>query len=174
MSFGDVLNEWESIKRDVRTRKDSIASPAKPEPRGIEDDFRAYLNRHGIVDKDLEIDAEESAADLERAEARRLKNMKPEASIDLHGVTEEEIPSRLGAFLDSARRDGLRKVLVIHGKGNHSEGEPVLLRAVARFLEKYPFSGRTGTSPRANGGAGATWVILKVGRISLPGLKGPE
>jgi DNA-nicking Smr family endonuclease len=55
----------------------------------------------------------------------------------------------------------MEKVLLIHGKGNHSEGEAVLKRAVLQFIEKCPYAGESGQPNVELGGNGATWVLLK-------------
>ena len=82
-----------------------------------------WLRRYGVFDKDK---------DFERAENKRkytsaaeLKNLPVEAQIDLHGLTREEAWIRLGAFISECSSRRLKKVLIVHGKGNHSEEEPV-------------------------------------------------
>ena len=60
-----------------------------------------------------------------------------------------------------ARARGLSKVLLIHGKGNHSPGQPVLERVVRNFLEKCPHTGAFGKADRKRGGQGATWVRIR-------------
>jgi DNA-nicking Smr family endonuclease len=164
MSFGDILSEWESVKRQERDRR---AVPTASSPPSYEDDLRAYLNRHGIVDKDAD-DEEDGRSPRERAEA--LRRMRPQASLDLHGLTREEALRRLALFLEQALRGGLAKVLIIHGKGAHSKGEAVLERAVASFLEGHPAAGMRGHPGREQGGRGATWVALRQkDRNALPG-----
>ena len=56
---------------------------------------------------------------------------------------------------------GAEKVLVVHGKGNHSEGESVLKRTTREFVERCPFAGESGQAEVRLGGSGATWVALK-------------
>jgi DNA-nicking Smr family endonuclease len=164
MSFGDILNEWESVKREDRERK--TASPkaaAELPPSSANEDFIAYMNRHGVADKDAGLDGEEDADKRRRSDSGRLRKMRPEASVDLHGLTETDAMRRLGIFLEDARRSGFRKVLIVHGKGMHSDAEPVLARAVARFLERWPAAGMSGKADKRDGGSGATWVVLKEG-----------
>jgi DNA-nicking Smr family endonuclease len=54
-------------------------------------------------------------------------------------------------------------VLVIHGKGMHSEGEPVLGRTARRVIEASPWTGGYGPAERSQGGSGALWVAVKRG-----------
>ncbi|MCF6334320.1 MAG: Smr/MutS family protein [Spirochaetales bacterium] len=117
------------------------------------------------------LDTDNRWADFERIDHSRvtnsrdhrsfLKRLSPEAEIDLHGRTTEESEYLLSEFLKSAVKKGLRKVLIIHGKGIHSSGVPVLAAWVRQYLEVSPVCGETGHPDKRDGGSGATWVILK-------------
>lgn len=118
-----------------------------------------WLRRYGVFDKDK---------DFERAENKRkytsaaeLKNLPVEAQIDLHGLTREEAWSRLDAFISECSSRRLKKVLIVHGKGNHSEEEPVLKNLVRSFIERDKRLGTSGHPCGVDGGSGATWVIIR-------------
>ena len=87
--------------------------------------------------------------------------MRPQAEIDLHGMTLEKAYSALVTFFDEAVRRRYQKVLIIHGKGNHSGGGAVLAPFVRSYLEKHKRAGECGHPKNADGGTGSTWVILK-------------
>ena len=101
------------------------------------------------------------------ARRKRLLRKSPEATIDLHGLTRDEAWDALTVFFDDAKNKGLEKVLVIHGKGNHSTaGAPdtgVLKRMVRDFIERCSFAGESGYSNGHSGGEGSSWVLLKNG-----------
>ena len=90
-----------------------------------------------------------------------LRKLPPEAEIDLHGKTTEESEHLLYSFLKGSSKRGLRKVLIIHGKGKHSKSGPVLGMWVKHYLESSSICGETGHPDKRDGGSGATWVILK-------------
>ena len=90
-----------------------------------------------------------------------LRKLHPEAEIDLHGKTIDESETLLSMFIKESSGRGLRKVLIIHGKGNHSQSGPVLGLWVKHFLESSSLCGETGHPDKRDGGTGATWVILK-------------
>jgi len=93
---------------------------------------------------------------------RALRRMEPQERLDLHGLTVEEARRRADEFLRAAQATGLRKVLIIHGKGNHSEGGRAVLKSSIRdYLASHPLTGETGVPDRAQGGEGAVWVILR-------------
>ena len=93
--------------------------------------------------------------------SRNLRDLEPQATLDLHGMNSREAERALNNFVLECRRRGIRKILIIHGKGHHSQGEPVLQRVVRRFLEKSPHTGASGPAERRHGGRGATWVIVR-------------
>ena len=117
------------------------------------------------------LDSEESWNDFEKdvpevnsskSELRSLlRRLPPEDEIDLHGRTIIEAEHLLSDFIKQSKKNGLRKVLIIHGKGNHSKGGPVLPSWVKSYLETCPLCGESGSPDKRDGGRGATWVILK-------------
>ncbi len=92
---------------------------------------------------------------------KEIKRVKTDAVIDLHGMTIKEAEEALNFFFDHAYRSGFKKVIIIHGKGNHSRNGPVLKDWVKKYLSLCRKAGRTGTPGRNQGGTGATWVMIK-------------
>jgi len=135
MNFGDILDKWE------KQRPSGGDSP--------DGDIQA---------KDTEEIIKQTGAQEKR---RRLRNKKPDAELDIHGQTRDEAWLALETFFNNAREKELEKVLIIHGKGNHSADEPVLKRVVMDFIERCPFAGESGRGKASAGGEGATWVLLK-------------
>jgi len=115
-------------------------------------------NGADIYDKDKETG---NTADTPQERRSRLRNKKPEAELDIHGLTRGEAWQALDGFFEEAKRNRLEKILIIHGKGNHSAGEAVLKRVVTEFIEHCPFAGESGRNKATAGGEGATWVLLK-------------
>lgn len=108
------------------------------------------------VDKDAPPQA--PAALPSRAEMERTR---PDDELDLHGMLQEEALSALRYFLRESRLEGHRKVLVIHGKGLHSENRKgVLKEAVQQALLKDRNVAAWGEAGRKEGGRGASWVWL--------------
>jgi DNA-nicking Smr family endonuclease len=120
--------------------------------------------RRGPNNRGYDTDSGGPAAD-ERAEAlarrRKLRSKRPDAVLDLHGLTRDEAWRSLEDFFRAGKQRGLEKLLVIHGKGNHSPEGSVLGRTVRDFIERCPFAGESGRGDAASGGSGATWVLLK-------------
>lgn len=171
MDFGDILDEWDREtaksrgkpkKRSPGNSNDDISTSASSNKRSQElpvaNPMDVWLRRYGITDKDAEPETGEEPAHIRR---RRLRAMRCEARIDLHGLTRDDAWIRLEAFFADCVSRNLEKVLIIHGKGTHSDDDPVLRRMVQIFIEKHPHAGESGYSPKGEGGSGSTWVILK-------------
>jgi DNA-nicking Smr family endonuclease len=145
MDFGKILDQW-----------DKSAGP--------------------FYDKDAASLSGGSADNRASAAFRRKKLLRksPDAIIDLHGLTRDEAWDALAGFFNDAKNRGLEKVLVIHGKGNHSgengSSDTGVLKKLARdFIERCPFAGESGYSDGRSGGEGSSWVLLKENRLTVPG-----
>jgi DNA-nicking Smr family endonuclease len=131
--FGDILDAWErgSARR-------SGAQAGKGE---------------------LPSDAEERAA---RARAKaRLEAMRPERTLDLHGMDREQAAEAVQEFILRARADGLEKIALVTGKGRHSVGGGVLKALAMDMLARNRFVESYEEAPREAGGTGALWIVLR-------------
>lgn len=109
---------------------------------------------------------------MDRKAFTRLKRgkSKPEARIDLHGMTAATAHTALTAFLLRAYSDGKRLVLVITGKGKHvDDGDPVprrtgvLRQQLPHWLDQPPLRQivlQTTPAHQRHGGSGAFYVYL--------------
>ena len=154
MDFGDILDKWE--KQHTGSVKGTAVQDGDSEKKANLID--SWLKTNGIYDKDSEDTDRQVEVHDKR---RRLKNKKPEAELDIHGQTRDEAWLSLETFFAESRKNGLEKIQIIHGKGNHSIGEPVLKRTVMEFIEHCPYAGESGRGKASTGGEGATWVLLK-------------
>jgi DNA-nicking Smr family endonuclease len=141
-----------------------VKDRVKPAPSSASVALEAWLAANEVGDKDAvsgcaeETRRSRSGRDLD---SRRLTQLRPQAVLDLHGMTGEEAESAIAGFIEESSRGGLEKVLIIHGKGLHSAGLPVLKRAARRALENHPSAGRFGEAEKADGGSGALWVFIR-------------
>ena len=108
------------------------------------------------------------ASDVSARELRALRTgeRRPEARLDLHGMTRDEALDAAERFVQRSRAGGLRAVLIIHGRGLNSDGgDPVLRPAVLAWLGGAAAT-RAGVmafapAPQRAGGPGATVVLLR-------------
>jgi DNA-nicking Smr family endonuclease len=106
------------------------------------------------------------APGVSRSQAAELRAGKVhvEETLDLHGDTVERGIQRLRAFLASVSRTR-RCILIVHGRGLHSEhGAPLREAVLAELLG--PLSGYVhvlATASPAHGGEGATCLVFAGG-----------
>ena len=165
MDFGDILEQWDRQQKGqaAYAHKGKNASQDHRKAKNskqTKEQMEAWLDKFGTVDKDEISRQRELHTKLERPSF--LRSLKPQARIDLHYLTQDEAWHKLDAFVASSCAQGLKKILIIHGKGNHTQsGEPVLGEMVRHYIERDERLGQWGHPDRAGGGSGATWVIIK-------------
>ena len=97
--------------------------------------------------------------------ALRRAEPEPEERIDLHGLRRDAAGRLIASRIASARARDLRCVVVIHGRGQSSEGEEAVLRdSLPGWLSKAPcMSDVLAFAPAPNrlGGEGAMLVLLR-------------
>ncbi|MBI3185785.1 MAG: Smr/MutS family protein [Myxococcales bacterium] len=89
----------------------------------------------------------------------------PRAHLDLHGLSRAEAKVALERFVQKARLDGHRSVLVVTGRGLHSKDQlPVLKAGVQGWLSRGRLARQVlafSTARPQDGGAGALYVLLR-------------
>ena len=173
MNMGDILNQWDDMKKKEKaaarekakapqvSHKKANASDVVKQPAPAANPMEVWLRKYGTRDKDKL--AEEHVERTKQQDRNYVLNMRPEACLDLHGLHQDEARIRLDSFITDCKNRGLRKVMIIHGKGIHTQGtDPVLGEVVRRFIESDKRCGTSGhPKNKAEGGTGATWIILK-------------
>lgn len=114
------------------------------------------------------------AAGLQDAQWRRLRRgrIRPDRSVDLHGLRRDPARRRCLAAIEAAVADGERCLLVVHGRGLRSPGPPRLRAALPDWLADPRLAGAVlGFAPARpeDGGPGATYVLLRRRRETPPG-----
>jgi DNA-nicking Smr family endonuclease len=173
--FADEMQGVAPLEPDPRGRLG--APPPSPRPRLSRreaDEAEAYAQLADLVDGEGTFDIADTdeyieglAPGIDRRLLRQLKHgdYAVQAHLDLHGMTRDEARGEVERFIDRARNDGKRCVLLIHGRGHHSKEQiPVLKERLKVWLTR----GRIGravlafaTAQPADGGAGAVCVLLR-------------
>lgn len=83
-----------------------------------------------------------------------------EAKLDLHGMTIEEARTAVSQFLRYCMQERMRVVLIIHGKGHHSE-TPILKNKLNHWLREIKIILAFCSATPIHGSRGATYVLLK-------------
>jgi DNA-nicking Smr family endonuclease len=118
-----------------------------------------HLDRHGVIDKDKD---RPRAPHAQRKNISRGRRGGSRATVNLHGQTEEAAERTLRDWISQCRQTGIAELLVIHGRGLHSD--PVgggILRTLVRMMlenELSPFIRSFSVASPRDGGEGATLV----------------
>lgn len=146
--------------KNLIPKKKTVSQQMEEDSKKKINPMELWLRRYGVVDKDKAIEQYQQNKNMQSHEY--VKNMPVDAYLDLHGMTRDEAWPRLEAFTQDCLRRGMKKIMFIHGKGNHkTDSDPVLGELVRLFIEKNRNLGASGHPNRTQGGSGATWVLLK-------------
>lgn len=120
------------------------------------------------------IKAQPVAMDRKSFKQLQRGKLKPDARIDLHGMTLDRAHDRLNRFVMTAHGQGKRLLLVITGKGKHRDDEGpipvrvgVLRHQVPEWLRQQPLSSvilQVTQAHISHGGEGAYYVYLRRSR----------
>jgi len=100
-----------------------------------------------------------------------------QAHIDLHGLGVEEARIVFEDFLRESVIRNRRSLLVIHGRGLSSQGEPVLKAKVTEWLTRGPWRKWViaySSARLCDGGAGATYILLRTRPVTKSQKKSPS
>jgi DNA-nicking Smr family endonuclease len=151
MDFKEILEQWESTPDGKKAADDSRFSHMVREK---EEGLKQSSHR-----------SKAGSYRTGRASLGQLKSMRPQAELDLHGVTGNEARVLVNNFLSESVGNHLQKVRIVHGRGLHSpDGKAVLKDVVVAVLASSPYVRAYGNPPPAEGGTGAVWVILQRGK----------
>ena len=106
------------------------------------------------------------ATGIDRSNLLRLRNgeVRPDEKADLHGMIETAAQRRVREVIARVHGAGGRCVLIVHGRGRHSAGEPILKEALLEWLAEPPLSPLVmafASAAGRDGGVGATYVLLR-------------
>jgi DNA-nicking Smr family endonuclease len=90
--------------------------------------------------------------------------LRPQARLDLHGMTQDEAHRELVSFMAEAQAAGKRCVIVVTGRGRLSEGGGVLRNQTPNWLNAPAIRARIlafATAQSRDGGSGALYVLLR-------------
>jgi DNA-nicking Smr family endonuclease len=177
-AFNDAYRGVKPLKRkSVVTRRVPVPAPVKPliDPVALAADREARERLGALVAGDVkfELQAERDGyvQALRQGTNRKLlsavqsKSFAPDATLDLHGFRAAEAASRVHDFVRHEHKRGARRLLLIVGKGSHSEdGASVLGPVVREALIRSgaaPLISAFASAHESLGGRGALAVLLR-------------
>ncbi len=104
------------------------------------------------------------ASGVSQEKLKQLGSGRPAIDIetDLHGMNRDEACSALEKMFDIALQERLRVLCIVHGRGLHSQGKPVLKEAVYQWLRSGPYAAHIlAAIPKPYTGGGSCLVLLR-------------
>ena len=104
------------------------------------------------------------ASGVSQEKLKQLGAGRPPIDIetDLHGMNRDEACSALEKMFDIALQEKARVLCIVHGRGLHSQGKPVLKEAVYQWLRSGPYSVHVlAAMPKPYTGGGSCLVLLR-------------
>jgi DNA-nicking Smr family endonuclease len=169
--FLEAMQDVKPIPDDKHVRRNGTAKPSDfikfdEETAVMEQLINLVECGEGFVISDTPEYIEGTGFDIHPEFARRLHrgDFSIQSHIDLHGLNVEKAKEVFEEFLKGAVAFGKRAVLIIHGRGLSSPGEPVLKNKVNEWLtrghwRKWVIAYASAQSH--DGGTGATYVLLR-------------
>ena len=154
MDFNEILNVWE--RSEEKKVNPSVTKKKNP----IQSSMEEYLKMFPPQKENIILEQEKVAP--QRIKNKNYRRMKVQETLDLHGFKLVSAKVALEDFIKTCKRKKIEKILIIHGKGLHSEtGDSILRKTVKDFLMSSPDIGETGHPSEKDGGFGATWAIIR-------------
>lgn len=155
----DEHSLWRQVTQEVAPlkKREKNVPPTKQTPPA-----ERPRTRHKFVAEDMKLPPEEG---IDRKQQRRLRRGDHEidATLDLHGLTQDRAYDVLVRFLEGAMERGNRIVLVVTGKGK-GDAPGVLRAALPQWITKTELSRvvmRIAPALPQHGGNGAYYVFLR-------------
>jgi len=159
-------SEFEKAMSDVRPLEDRDKQAAPKTLRRRRRAPQQAGEAEGFEIERLGERVEGLARGIDREILLKLRNgeFERDARLDLHGFTARDAREQVRETLTRVRSEGGRCVLVIHGRGRHSNEEPVLKETLPDWLAEPPLGQMVMAFTSAkggDGGVGATYVLLR-------------
>jgi DNA-nicking Smr family endonuclease len=175
--FLEAMERVKPITKDQGVAMDRDEKPDKRPRHILEDEALSSLARlvdhgEGFVVSDTPEYIEGTGYNVDQKFPRRLRRgeYSIQAYIDLHGLSAAAAKEAFESFLKASIHSGKRAVLIIHGRGLSSPGEPILKNKIQEWLRQSYWLKRviayTSAQP-CDGGAGATYVLLRSRPVSI-------
>lgn len=180
--FLEAMNGVEPLSKDRRAARKPGSIPSRPLEIAREDSDSVSLRKlidlvlkgEGFSVADTPEYIEGTGYNIHPEITRRLHqgDFSVQAHLDLHGLNVAEAREVFDRFIKSAIYSSKRNVLVIHGRGLSSPGAPVLKNKVQEWLtrsrwRKWVIAFTSAAS--FDGGAGATYILLRDRPVAKPG-----
>jgi DNA-nicking Smr family endonuclease len=162
-TFQEAMNGVTPLKNNKKVRLKTGANPRKLiKPVRSDQDDLPFSEAHDIDEVDGETFISYKQTGISNKSLRKLSKgqYNVDAILDLHGKSIEEAIKAVNSFLQQCLREGIRVVLIIHGKGRNSQ-MPILKNKLNLWLRELNAVLAFCSAAPTHGSRGAIYVLLK-------------
>lgn len=168
--FKQAMRGVKPLKQDTHKKHSNTkrSLPSRHRSPTESTDIMPYTYDFNLINTDNWVSGEETITFKQPGIQKKIidnlkRGMIPwEARIDLHHHTAGEAMAVIDCFIEQARSEGLRVLLVIHGKGSMSRNDkPILKNILAQHLRQSSNVIAYHSARPRDGGTGALYVLLK-------------
>jgi DNA-nicking Smr family endonuclease len=141
---------------DIKERSSHTRAPSSPETK------ISLSGAHDVplVTSEAFISFKQTSLSYKTLRKLRKGQYNVEASLDLHGMTVLNAKETLEDFLQKCVLEGIRVILIIHGKGHHGRG-PILKNKLNQWLREVNCVLAFCSATTVHGSRGAIYALLK-------------
>lgn len=160
----DLFRAAMSEVKQIKKRQTAVAeNPHKTIVKQVARPYDTQTNSNQTEQPNLNAGV---ATNLDRRTMDKLRKgqLRPEARIDLHGLSANDAHHAFSRFISRAYAEGDRCVLVITGKGSMKQGGGVIRRELPHWVNMSENRKRIlgfATAQPTDGGNGAFYILLK-------------
>lgn len=162
--FRDAMGDVTPLKNCANTQWLRTPSPKAPRVVQESEEQENFLTRGYLDIIPLNTPLEYKVEGIQQGVLDKLRHGKYplDASLNLLRQPVETCRQSLFSFMLQARKQGLRNLLIIHGKGRDDESHANIVRSyVARWLKEFDDVQTYCSAQPQHGGAGALYVGLR-------------
>lgn len=162
--FRDAMGDVTPLKDCANTQRLRAPSTRAPRQQPHDDAPENFLTRGflEIIPRDTPLEYKADGIQQGVLDKLRLGKYTLDASLNLLRQPVETCRQSLFSFMLEARKQGLRNLLIIHGKGRDDEAHANIVRSyVARWLRQFDDVQTFCSAQPQHGGSGAVYVGLR-------------
>ncbi len=160
--FHEEMQNVQPIKNDRVTHSNKVNAVKKKQTvEQVKTNDTLYSTEH-VPDCDVMLRFERPGLQKPLLKKFRQGKMEIEASLDLHGYTAEQARSAMIEFMHLCKKEQLKVVCIVHGKGfGSSSKRPVIKPLINKWLQETNDVLAFSSAQPKDGGTGSVYVLLR-------------
>lgn len=148
------------LKVSLKKKTQPLVKRPNQKPEDDDEEFFSDATYLDPVEGDAFIEYKQPSIAHKILRKLRKGQYNVEAMLDLHGMTVDEARIAVETFLFQCIHEGIRVVIIVHGKGKHGQ-VPILKNRLNHWLREFNWVLAFCSATAFHGSRGAMYVLLK-------------